>query len=356
MGAAQFQNIKISAGNPYRNLAFEDPNGDGMRKAQAYEVQMGGSYSGPNNRPGPGAFGTGDPGKLWVPGWTQDTPAAAPASAQVGAASGVSGQLADLIAKPAAGGGGPSGPGANPFTDQMNQYLSSSAPATPGQASLAPNRFAGGLTAAEQRLQDLISNPEALQNSSSYKFRVQQGQQALERSLGARGLLQSGNRLSELTKYGQDMGSQEYEAENARRMGLFNSYAGNYNTDQANNVNLLGVQQGSLDKQYATAADLFKTRGATIANLYGGADTANTARYGIDTTAGTARANTLADLYRTDQATALGYQQDRTKQLDWAYKSQIEQANALAKAQQAMGRRAPNPGFTTEQWWNTGGA
>jgi len=296
MGAAQFQNIKISANNPYRNLAFEDPNGDGMRKAQAYEVQMGGSYSGPNNRPGSGEFGTGDPGKLWVPGWTQDTPAAA----QTSTASGVSGQLADLISKPAAGGGGTSGPSANPFTDQMNQYLSSSAPAAPGQASLAPNRFAGGLTAAEQRLQDLINNPSALQNSASYKFRVDQGQQALERSLGAKGLLQSGNRLSELTKYGQDMGSQEYEAENARRMGLLNSYAGNYNIDQGNNINLLGIQQGSLDKQYGTAADLFKSRGAVLANLYGGADTTGTQRYGIDTTANTARANTLADLYRTD--------------------------------------------------------
>jgi hypothetical protein len=59
----------------------------------------------------------------------------------------------------------------------------------------------------------LLDNPDSVQQSAAYKFRVGQGQEALQRSLGAKGLLNSGNRLMELTKYGQDMGSQEYDAQ-----------------------------------------------------------------------------------------------------------------------------------------------
>lgn len=192
-----------------------------------------------------------------------------------------------------------SSPSTNQFSGQVNQYMNSSAP-TPQQATMGTNRYAGGLTQAEQRLQDLINNPSSLQDSASYKFRVQQGQEALQRSLGAKGLLQSGNRLQELTKYGQDMGSQEYEAENARRKAMFDAYAGNYNTDQSNNINLYNAQQGSLDRQYATGTDAFTQKGKTLADLYGNENAANTSRYNTDVGAITANNKTLADLYNTN--------------------------------------------------------
>lgn len=320
----------------------------------------------PTGPSGPASFGMS---MGFAPTLVHPSAAVAPAATPAVApdmASGMSGQISDLLTKPGAqsapaanpfadtmqkyiGQGAPQAPGANPFADATQQYLSSPAPQAPGQAKMADNRFAGELSAAERRLQDLITNPASLESSSSYKFRVQQGQEALQRSMGARGLLNSGNRLMDLTKYGQDMGSQEYEAENARRMALLNSYAGNYNTDQANNVNLLGVQQGSMDKQYGTAADLYKARGGTLADLYRGADatgmqrygvdtqastarggmladlyrgadTTGTQRYSIDTTANTARANTLADLYRTDvgaRTAQLPYQQQPFAPKPW---------------------------------------
>ena len=253
-------------------------------------------------------------------------------------------------------GGAATTPAANSFADPLNKYLSSAAPSAPGQATMGTNRFAGGLTQAEQRLQDLINNPSALQDSASYKFRVQQGQEALQRSLGAKGLLRSGNRLTELTNYGQNMGAQEYEAENARRMALLNSYAGNYNTDQGNNINLYNTQQGSLDKQYGIASDAYNTRGTTLANLYGNQNQADTTRYATDVGANTARANTLADLYKTDTSAnaawntnQLGWAENQTKNLDWAYKSEIERQNAMARVNQQQARMGPAPrGFTTE--------
>lgn len=49
-----------------------------------------------------------------------------------------------------------------------------------------------------------------LANDPSYKFRFQQGQNAIENSAAARGSLMSGNALRALTNYGQDYASQEF--------------------------------------------------------------------------------------------------------------------------------------------------
>ncbi len=62
----------------------------------------------------------------------------------------------------------------------------------------------------EQRLAELINNPNSIENTNAYKFRFNQGQQALERSAAARGMLNSGNTLAALADYGQGQGSQEY--------------------------------------------------------------------------------------------------------------------------------------------------
>lgn len=98
------------------------------------------------------------------------------------------------------------------------------------------NRFAAGLSDAESRLRALLDNPDSVQQSAAYKFRVNQGQEALQRSLGAKGLLNSGNRLMELTKYGQDMGSQEYDAQAGRLSSLLGNYSQGWNANNAANL------------------------------------------------------------------------------------------------------------------------
>ena len=82
-----------------------------------------------------------------------------------------------------------------------------------------------GYTGAERRLADLLDNPDSIKQSGAYKFRLNQGQEALQRSMGAKGMLNSGNRLSELTKYGQDMASQEYDNQYGRLSDLFGKYS-----------------------------------------------------------------------------------------------------------------------------------
>ena len=63
-----------------------------------------------------------------------------------------------------------------------------------------------------------LSNLAKIDQSPSYQWRYNQGLEAVNRTAAARGMLGSGNRLAELTKYGQGMASQEYEAEFQRQL------------------------------------------------------------------------------------------------------------------------------------------
>lgn len=118
------------------------------------------------------------------------------------------------------------------FMAQMNGGVPGGAGASAGAA-----RFSSGLSDAEARLKALLDDPNSIQQTAGYKFRVQQGQDALERSLGARGMLRSGNRLKELTQYGQDMASQEYDNQANRLSNLLGTYGQFYNQGRSIDTN-----------------------------------------------------------------------------------------------------------------------
>jgi len=115
------------------------------------------------------------------------------------------------------------------------------------------NRFEAGLSDAELRLKNLLDNPDSINQSAAYKFRVGQGQEALQRSLGAKGLLNSGNRLMELTKYGQDMGSQEYDNQFGRIKDLVGGYSGSWIGDKNANTSLFNAQANAWNQAQANA-------------------------------------------------------------------------------------------------------
>lgn len=94
---------------------------------------------------------------------------------------------------------------------------------------------------------------EQFQADPGYGFRLSEGQKALERSAAARGNLLSGGTGKALTRYGQEMGSQEYmnafnryQAERSARLNPLQSLAGVGQTS----TNALGVA----GQNYATAA------------------------------------------------------------------------------------------------------
>ena len=80
-------------------------------------------------------------------------------------------------------------------------------------------------TAAQYRtrLNTLMDNPDSIANTGAYKFAFNQGNEAVNRNLAAKGLLKSGNRLAELTKFGQGLASQQYGAEFDRMANLTNA-------------------------------------------------------------------------------------------------------------------------------------
>ena len=96
----------------------------------------------------------------------------------------------------------------------------------------------------ENRLKSLIENPSNIQNSGAYRFAFDQGQQAIERSAAAKGMLNSGNILAELARYGQGMASQQYDKE-ADRLGQFamQKEANDINRSAANSRNALTMME-----------------------------------------------------------------------------------------------------------------
>jgi hypothetical protein len=90
------------------------------------------------------------------------------------------------------------------------------------EAARRADPFASERPAYMMMLREMMTNPNYMMQDPSYNFRVRQGQDALERSNAARGYLGSGNMNLDLTRYGQDMGSQEYE----KQFGRLSSLAG----------------------------------------------------------------------------------------------------------------------------------
>lgn len=162
--------------------------------------------------------------------------------------------------------------GYNQAGTQMQEFLKQQSPQYQGPGA---NRFETGLASAERRISSLLDDPTSIQQTAAYKFRLGQGEQALQRQLAAKGMAGSGNRLMELTKYGQDMASQEYDTQAKRLQDLLSSYQGAWNQSQGTNV------QEALGK-YSTASQAHTARGQTLANLMGTASGAYTSARGQD--------------------------------------------------------------------------
>ena len=136
------------------------------------------------------------------------------------------------------------------------------------------------------------------QADPGYAFRLSEGQKALDRSAAARGGLISGGALKAATRYGQDMGSQEYQ----------NAY-NRYQTNRTNQLQPLGslmsMGQSAASNQGAAAGQY----GVNAGNMIMGAGNATA---GGITGAGNAQAagqmgmaNSFANALQTG---ATGYQ------------------------------------------------
>jgi hypothetical protein len=98
------------------------------------------------------------------------------------------------------------------------------------------------------------------QADPGYAFRLSEGQKALDRSAARRGGLISGGALKAATRFGQDMGSQEYQGAYGRAMDMYNSRVNQANTGYNRLAALAGVGQttasniGASGQTYASGA------------------------------------------------------------------------------------------------------
>jgi hypothetical protein len=104
---------------------------------------------------------------------------------------------------------------------------------------------------------------EDYQADPGYAFRLSEGQKALDRQAAARGGLISGSALKAATRYGQDMGSQEYQ-------NAYNRALTGYNTGVASENQLYNRQAG-IAGIGQTATNLVGQAGQNYANNAGNA-------------------------------------------------------------------------------------
>lgn len=165
----------------------------------------------------------------------------------------------------------------------------------------AVNRLAAGLAQGGE-----FATPFSQTNwmqDPGYAFRLSEGQKALDRSAAARGGLQSGAALKAAARYGQDMGSQEYQ-------NAFNRYYQERSNMLTPLQSLAGVGQtsaqqlGAAGQNYANQANqLAMTNAANQGNLALGMGNIRASQYG---TLGSAL-NTALNTNWGNVANKLGY-------------------------------------------------
>jgi hypothetical protein len=92
-------------------------------------------------------------------------------------------------------------------------------------------------------------------NDPSYKWRLGQGQQAVERSQAAKGLLGSGNVLTALTDYAQGSASQEYQAQFQRLLSASQNATSQYDSAITAFAKMAGVDLGQQQQNLAVKSE-----------------------------------------------------------------------------------------------------
>jgi hypothetical protein len=139
-----------------------------------------------------------------------------------------------------------------------------------------------------ERLQQMSEPGAEFQTSDpSYNFRFKQGLQANARSLGARGLLNSGNAAAELQEYGQQSASQEYGAQFNRMLQGLEGVSNQYNQQQTRLMAMAGINlDPTSGARLSIAQQEANTGAAAVDNNYALGLASNAARSSNNTGGG----------------------------------------------------------------------
>jgi hypothetical protein len=144
------------------------------------------------------------------------------------------------------------------------------------------------------------------QADPGYAFRLAEGQKALDRQAAARGGLISGGALKAATRFGQDMGSQEYQSAYNRALTGYNTDVARENQLYNRQAALAGIGQtstnlvGQAGQNYATNVGNLMT-GAGAAQAAGQVGMANALTGGLGTYLNYTQGNALLDALQRNQ-------------------------------------------------------
>jgi hypothetical protein len=139
-----------------------------------------------------------------------------------------------------------------------------------------------------------------------YSFRLSEGQKALERNAAARGGLISGRALKEATRFGQEMGSQEFGNAYNRALTSYGTDVARENQLYNRQAALAGIGQtstnlvGQAGQNYATNVGNLMT-GAGAAQAAGQVGAANALTGGLGTYLNYNQGNALLDALQRNQ-------------------------------------------------------
>lgn len=153
-----------------------------------------------------------------------------------------------------------------------------------------------------------------LNQDPGYAFRLKEGQQALDRSAAARGGLISGGALKAATRYGQEMGSQEYGNAYNRALTSYNAGVNRESTGYNRLAAMSGIGQtaantiGTAGQNYATGAGtISQNMASNVGEAYQGAANARASGYvgganafgsGLGTYLNYRQGNNMLDVFR----------------------------------------------------------
>lgn len=143
----------------------------------------------------------------------------------------------------------------------LSSYSQSPQTWTPGQEATYAPAVAG---------QDAVAGTNAVaagsgfsSNDPSYAWRFDQGMDAVNRSAGAAGMLESGNRMTALMNYGQGAASAEYQAQFARLSGEAGRQYSQSSTDYANQFTRFSQLAGANSGQPGAAGQIMANQDAS---------------------------------------------------------------------------------------------
>jgi hypothetical protein len=180
------------------------------------------------------------------------------------------------------------------------------------RADQAPYREAGYNALAE--MQRTAGNVPAAfkfgagdyQADPGYAFRLSEGQKTLDRQAAARGGLISGGALKAAQRFGQDMGSQEYQSAYNRALTGYNTDVARENQLYNRQAGLAGIGQtstnlvGQAGQNYATNVGNLMT-GAGAAQAAGQVGAANAITGGLGTYLNYSQGNALLNALQRNQ-------------------------------------------------------